>query len=107
MNDQDAIVDLKVAMSRLSAVLELQGEQVKKNGAKSEEIYTKVIGRIDQLDDKWAKKFEALERIVEEDVRNLAALENKGKGIFTALTLFFTTLGAALTALYDKIFQPL
>ena len=105
MNDQDAITELKVAMTRISTVLELQGEQVKQNGIKSEEISTRVIERIEELDQRWGTKFEKLEAIVEEDVRNLAALENRGKGIFAGLTVFFTMLGAAITAFFDKIFH--
>ena len=77
-------------LARIETTLEHTREQSVTNGTRSEEILNLLLEKIDRLDIKIEQRFNKIEEGAAQDVKDLAALKNKGAGVLTGLGVVFT-----------------
>lgn len=66
--------------------------------------FAKQVGeKLEEMDERWSARFDAIEAAQNDDIARLAELENKGKGAFAVASLVFTSIGAFVVASWDTI----
>jgi hypothetical protein len=90
-------------LARIETSLEHTREQSISNGVRSEEILTLLLEKIDRLDVKIEQRFNKIEENATQDVKDLAALKNKGAGVLAAVGVVFTFTATVLADFFGAI----
>lgn len=100
---RERLASVEAKLEALNKAVENNAYYIEKNGEKEDELLSIMLERFDALDTKWSNKFSELEEAVEEDIRNLDKIKNTGRGVAIGLGLFFTSLGAGIVGIWERV----